>query len=272
MGVCRSGLVSAGQDEPAPKRIEMVKCTQCGQENEDTAPRCACGSELPRANGATSATPTTEVRSERGLRLKKVVFALWALAFVPLFPFARLVLNGSHIQRSSIGAAVFCASGIVALWAFGRDRRSVLFAWRVAFLAWATLFLPPLLTAVEGIATEGWPRGKHNQVVADLLILVFVLTIPAFVTSLCALLKTYRVTGGVALLTGLAYLVNGVLLIRATAPSKGWWFDLGSALNIVLTGAKMGSYLSIPIGVVFILGAVMVFRAARSEPLAASPR
>jgi hypothetical protein len=127
------------------------------------------------------------------------------------------------------------------------------------------IVLPVQLTAVEGVAAEGWPRGEHNKVVAELLILVFVLTLPAFLTSLLGLLRTYRLASGVALLTGLAYLVNGVLLVRATAPSKGWWFDLGSVLNIILTGAKMGSYLSIPVGLGFIVGAAMVFRAARAE-------
>lgn len=218
----------------------------------------------------TPAADAGSPRSEQGFHLRKAAFVLWAFAFVPLYPFIRLISNAPPIQRSVIGALVFGASAVAALWFLGRELRPVLRNWRVAFLAWAMVVLPVQLTAVEGIASEGWPKGEHNKVVAELLILVLVLTVPAFLTSLLGLLRTYRLASGVALLTGFAYLVNGVLLVRATAPSKGWWFDLGSVLNIILTGAKMGSYLSIPVGVVFIIGAVMVFRATRPEAASAA--
>lgn len=216
-------------------------------------------------------TPASSAKDERTLRLRALAFVVWAVAFVPLFVVLRSWLSPlTPIQRSLIGAGVFCASAVAALWFLGRERRATLRAWQLAFLLWAVLFLPVLLSAAEGIASEGWPRGRHNEVVGKLLILDFTLTVPALVTSVCALIKSYRVTSAVALATGLTYLVNGVLLIRATAPSKGWWFDLGSPLNIILTGAKMGSYLSIPVGIAFVMGAVMIFRSVRAEPLTAS--
>jgi len=250
----------------------MLKCSQCGHENEDSTLRCVCGNELQQAAATSlspsSSTATTVSKAGRGLLWRKILFVVWALSFIPFFPYVHLRWNGPPIQRSALAAALFFASTLAAEWALGREKRRALVAWRFVFVSWATLFLPVLLIATEGIASEGWPQGKHNKVVAELLTLDFVLTLPAFLLSILAVIRSYRAVSAVALATGLAYLVNGVLLVRATEASKGFWFDLGSVLNIVLTGAKMGSYASIPAGLVFIAGAILIFRATRAVPAA----
>lgn len=248
----------------------MLKCSQCGHENEDSTVRCVCGNELQQVESASLArSPSTAASSSKAGRaplLTKVAFVVWALAFIPLFPYVHLRWNGPPIQRSALAAALFFASALIVEWALGREKRRALLVWRFVFVSWATLFLPVLLIATEGIASEGWPQGRHNKVVGELLTLDFILTVPAFILAILAVIRSYRVLSALALATGLAYLVNGVLLVRATQGSKGFWFDLGSVLNIILTGAKMGSYASIPVGLVFIAGAVLIFRATRAAP------
>ena len=98
-----------------------------------------------------------------------------------------------------------------------------------------------------------------------MLISVLILTVPAFLASLCALVRTYRLASALSLVTGLAYLVNGVLLIRETAPAKGLRLRFQSVLDLILFGAQMGSYLSIPMGIALTVGGIMTFRAARAR-------
>jgi len=207
---------------------------------------------------------------EPNLRLRKIVFVLWAIAFVPLFAALRSVLSVSPIWRSLIGTAVFSVPAAAALWFLGREKHRTLRVWRIVFVVWALLLLPLLLTLAEGLAAEGWPRGKFNKSIAHLLILILILTVPAFLTSLCALVRTYRLASALALVTGLAYLVNGVLLIRATAPAQGLRLRFQNVLDLILFGSQMGSYLSIPIGIVLIVGGTMTFRAAGAARATAS--
>jgi hypothetical protein len=246
------------------------KCVQCGRDNEDSAPRCVCGSDLPAAVAiAPTSTTTTEpappapsAAGERDLRLRKLLFVVWAMAYVPLFPALRSLLKVLPVYRNLIGAGVFAASAVAAWWFLGREKRLVLRIWRIVFVVWALLLLPLLLTVAEGLAAEGWPRGRFNRQIAHLLVLVLILTVPAFLTGLCALLRTYRLASALALATGLAYLVNGYLLIRATAPAKGLRLRFQDVLDVVLFGAQMGTYLSIPIGMALVVGGIMTFRAA----------
>jgi ACR3 family arsenite efflux pump ArsB len=154
---------------------------------------------------------------------------------------------------------------VAALWFLGRERQRTLSVWRIVFVVWALLLLPLLISVADGLATEGWPRGRFNKAIARLLILILITTIPAFLTSLCALTRTYRLASALALVTGLAYLVNGVLLIRATAPAKGLRLRFESVLDLILFGAQMASYLSIPVGVALTVGGIMTFRAARAR-------
>jgi hypothetical protein len=225
--------------------------------------------DIENAMAPTAVTePALQVPSpigERSLRLRKILFVLWALAFVPLFAALRSHLNTSPGLRSLIGTAVFSAPAVAALWFLGREKHRTLRVWRIVFVVWALLLLPLLLSVADGLAAEGWPRGRFNKAIARLLISILILTVPAFLTSLCALVRTYRLASALALVTGLAYLVNGVLLIRATAPAKGLRLRFESVLDLILFGAQMGSYLSIPIGVALIVGGIMTFRAARAR-------
>ncbi|MBN2577246.1 MAG: hypothetical protein JXP73_21975 [Deltaproteobacteria bacterium] len=189
---------------------------------------------------------------------------VWAIAFVPLYAALRSLLPMPPVYRGLIGTGVFCVPAVAALWFLGRENRRALRVWRIFFVVWTILLLPLLLALAEGLAAEGWPKGRHNRPIAHILILILILTVPAFLTGLCALIRTYRLASALALATGLAYLVNGVLLIRATAPAKGLRLRFEDVLDLVLLGAQLGSYLSIPIGIALVVGGIMVFRAARS--------
>jgi hypothetical protein len=197
------------------------------------------------------------------LRLRKIVFVLWALAFVPVFAALRTVLAAPPVWRSLIGTAVFSAPAVAALWFLGREKHRTLRVWRIVFVVWALLLLPLLLSVADGLAAEGWPRGRFNKSIARLLISILILTVPAFLASLGALVRTYRLASALALVTGLGYLVNAVLLIRATAPAKGLRLRFESVLDLILLGAQLGSYLSIPMGIALTVGGIMTFRAVR---------
>jgi hypothetical protein len=251
-----------------------TKCIQCGRDNDDSALLCVCGAELGAGADsapapATGPTGKAEIPAdEPGFRLRKAVFLLWGIAFVPGFALARSLLHVGPVYRNLIGTAIFAASAAAAFWLLGREKRLALRVWRIVFVVWALLVLPLLLNVAQGVAEEGWPSGRFNRQVARILVLILVLTIPAFLTGLAALIRTYRVASGLALVTGPAYLVDGVLLIRATAPAHGLRLRFQNVLDIVLFGAQMGSYLSIPIGIALIVGGILIFRATRARATA----
>jgi len=245
------------------------KCSQCGRDNDDSSLRCVCGSDLPaEAAGAPAAmTPTKPVAPApspadvRSLVLRKIVFVVWAIGFLPLFTALRSHLHMPPSYRCLLGAGVFCAPAVAALWLLGREKHPTLRVWRVLFVVWMMLLIPVLLAIVDGVAEQGWPRGRMNRSIARLLIYILTLTVPAFLTGLGALLRTYRVAGVLALTTGLASIVSGVLLLRATWPYKTP-LRLVEVLDVVLFGSKMDSYLSIPVGMVLIVGGIMTLRTA----------
>ena len=123
---------------------------------------------------------------ESSLLLQKILFGLWALAFVPLFAALRTVLTAPPVWRSLIGTAVFSAPAVAALWFLGREKHRTLRVWRIVFVVWALLLLPLLISVADGLAAEGWPRGRFNKAIARMLISVLILTVPAFLASLCA--------------------------------------------------------------------------------------
>jgi hypothetical protein len=170
----------------------------------------------------------------------------------------------SPVWRGLIGTAVFAIPAVAALWFLGREKQRTLRIWRIVFVSWVLLLLPLILTVAEGLAAEGWPRGKFNKTIAHLLILIIILTVPAFLTGLCALVRTYRLAGALALVTGLAYVVNGILLLRATAPGRphGLRLRFESVLDLILFGSQIASYLSIPMGIALTVGGIMTLRAA----------
>jgi len=201
---------------------------------------------------------------EQSLLVRKIAFALGTVAFVPLFAAIRSFPNVLPIYRSLIGTGVFCALAVAALWFLGREKQLALRAWRLFFVLWATLLLPLLLTVASGLAAEGWPSGKLNRPIARLVILGLALAVPAFLTGVGALVRAYRSTSVLAVVTGLLYLFNGALLIQATSPAKGLRLQFKSVLDVLVFGCQIGSYLSVPIGVVLMVGGIMTLRRARS--------
>jgi hypothetical protein len=243
------------------------KCIRCGQDNDDRALRCVCGSELP---AITTAVPAPA--SASSLLWARIGFAIWTIGFVPLYGWLCLVFKYHAVHRSLIGTAVYLVSAVLALLVLGRDPRRTLLAWRIGFVAWALLLLPLLLNVAQGLAQEGWPRGRFNRQVAHLLILVLIFSVPAFLTSLCALVRTYRVAGVLAYVTGLAYLWNGELLLRATAPAKGWVLRFEDVLDVVLFGSQVATHVSKPVGIVLIIGGLLTLRAVQTRTPAAIQR
>lgn len=237
------------------------RCIRCGQDNDDQALRCRCGNDLPAA-------VTTAATGAASLLWAKIVFAIWTLGFVPLYGALCLAFKFHPVHRSLIGTGVYVVSVVLALLLLGRDPRRTLLGWRIGFAAWAVLLLPLLLNVAQGLAEEGWPRGRFNRQVAHLLILILVFAVPALLTGLCALVRTYRLAGVLAYLTGLAYLWNGELLLRATAPARGWVLRFEDVLDVVLFGSQVATHVSKPVGIVLIIGGLLTLRAvqARSAP------
>ena len=93
--------------------------------------------------------------------------------------------------------------------------------------------------------------------IRDCVVHKHTLSLPAFLTAVCALLRTYRLASVLALVAGLVSVVDGYYLIRATAPSKGWSFNLVDILDIVLFGTKVASRIAIPIGIALIVGGIL---------------
>lgn len=252
------------------------KCIHCGQDNDDSRLQCVCGRDLQEAAAIESVIKATtesvsRVRSPtdgRRLVVRKILFVLWAIAFVPLFALLRSRLQVSPLQRSLIGTGVFFLPAVAALWFLGREKQRTLRAWRIFFLAWALLLSPLLLDIVYGIAEQGWPTGRYNRPIARVLLLVLMVTIPAFLTCFCGLLRTYRVAGMLALVTGLTSLGTSVFLFQATKPIKIWPHHFADVLDIIGFGAKLVTYLAIPIGIAFVIGGIMTFRAARRRAVA----
>jgi len=244
------------------------KCPHCGQDNDDSSLRCACGSELGEAAVAPAAAPSPGPASEtasatrgRNLVLRKIAFAVWALAFVPLVAALRSLLPVPALHRSLVGTGVFAVSAVAALWFLGREPHRILRVWRIFFVSWAVLLTPLLLTIADGIAKEGWPQGRFNRPIAHLLILVLTITIPAFLTGICAALRTYRWAGALALATGLATLGTSIFLFRATAPIRLSRLGFVDILDLVAIGSKLLTYFVLPIGVALVVGGIMTLEA-----------
>ncbi len=205
---------------------------------------------------------------ERNLGLRKIAFVVWAIGFLPLFAALRSLLHVPPLYRSLIGAGLFCASAVAALWLLGREKHPTLRAWRIFFVLRMMLLTPLLLAIADGIAEEGWPRGRFNRVIAKVLLMIITMAVPTFLTGLCALIRTYRLAGVLALVAGLLSLVDGVLLLRASWRFSIFSLRLSTVLDIVGFGSKLESYLALPIGIALIVGGIMTLRAAGSRALA----
>jgi hypothetical protein len=216
-------------------------------------------STMTATNPELQSAPPTEGRS---LALGKIGFTVWAIGFVPLFVVLRSRLHVAPLSRSLICAGLFGATAVAALWLLGRERQPTLRAWRIFFVVRAVSVLPLLLTVVDGVAEEGWPRGRFNRVIANALSMVITIAVPAFLTGLGALIRTYRVAGLLALVAGLTSLVDGVLLLRASWRFSIFTLQLSNVLGIVAFGSKLESYLALPTGLALIVGGIMTLRAA----------
>jgi hypothetical protein len=214
--------------------------------------------EVPGSALAETTVPTRE----RSLVLRRSVFAVWAIGFLPLFAALRSHLHVPPLYRILIGTGVFCAPAVAALWLLGRDKQRTLRAWRTFLAVRVMLLIPLILTVVDGIADEGWPRGRFNRGIAKVLLMVITMAVPTFLAGVSALIRTYRVAGVLALVAGLSSIVDGVLLLRAS-----WRFSmatqrLSSILDILGFTSKVESYLAIPMGIALVVGGVVIFRAA----------
>jgi hypothetical protein len=199
---------------------------------------------------------------EAGLVWRKLGLVVWAIGFVPLFAALRGHLHLAPVYRCLIGTGILGATAVAAFWFLGRETRARLRAWRIFFVVRLMLLGPMMFTIVDGLAEQGWPTGKFNRPVVHVLLVAITMIVPTFLSALCALIRTYRLAGVLALVAGLASIVDGVLLLRAS-----WRFSmrsqsLTSILNILGFTSKLESFLAIPMGIALVVGGIVVWRAA----------
>lgn len=216
-------------------------------------------------------TSTPRPADERRLVLRKILFVAWALALMPLVAALHSFLDVRPLYRSLVGTGVFAVSAVAALWFLGREKHATLRAWRVFFVAWTILVTPLLVTIAHGVAKEGWPSGRFNRPIAHVLTLILTLSIPAFLTGLCALVRSYRIAGVLAIVAGLASIVSGAFLFRATAPIKLLPRAFQDVLDVIAFGAKVETYLAIPVGIALIVGGLMTLRVVLTRPVPSNP-
>lgn len=239
----------------------MAKCIQCGHDNDDSALQCVCGQALPDA--APVALPVVSPPPAGNSYLwGRIAFAVWALGFTPLFIAVRARVAEGALARCLIGAGAFWIVGLLALLLLGRDKRPGLNIWRIVFTVLSLLPVPLLLSIVDGIAAQGWPSGRMNRIAAQLLTLVLTVTLPALVAGLCSLVRVHLVAGVLAVVAGGNYIYSGWKLFQATSPVTNLRRPLTDVLNIVVVGARLLSFIAIPVGIVLIVGGALTFRAA----------
>jgi hypothetical protein len=239
-------------------------------ENDDASLRCRCGQDLPALSAATSGSPLVDPGPAPGRRiLPRVAVALWWLGFLPLAFLLHAHLPKVPLWRTLIGVGIFSIPVLLALGILRRDPGRAARVWRFVLVGWALLLFPLFFTIIDGIAQEGWPRGRFNRVIAHMLTVLLGLLIPVFLTGLCALVQGYRAASGLALAAGLNHLILGIYLLRAAAPIKDLLRPQQNRLDIIAVGAKLLSYLTLPVGVLLVIGAILLFRAVR-RPRAAT--
>ena len=248
------------------------KCTTCGQDNDETSLRCACGNELPVDAAASAPTlepspPSVPLKAARGFGLRNLGFLLWAFAFFPLLLALRSHLPTPQLYRCLIGLGGFFVPAGLAFFLLGKEQRRMVFVWRIVFVVWLALLFPLLFTVVDGIAGEGWPQGRFNRALAHMLILIFIMIIPTFLAGLAALIRAVRVAAVFALLSGVAYLATSPFLFRAAKPIKDLLRPLVTVVDVIAVWSKILSYVCIPVGVGLIVGGILTLRAARSRNL-----
>jgi hypothetical protein len=218
----------------------------------------------PITESETTAATSTPPGAGRALLLRRVVFVLVLLGLATLFVVLRSHLPSDARARTGIGTGLLAAVGAAAFFLFGKETRRKLQGWRLFFAGWGLLLVPLLITIALGLAQEGWPTGKFNKPVARLLTWVFIATIPTFLTALAALIRTYRLTAVLAMLSGLAWLACSRSLFIETTPIKlRAMLPLDSILHIIGFLAKLAAFASIPVGIALFVGGFSTWRAAR---------
>lgn len=218
----------------------------------------------PESVSDPNAPTPTRSRTDKGLLLRRVVFVVGLLGLGTLFVVLREHLPQDPRVRTGIGTGLLAAAGASAFFLFGRESRRMLGAWRLFFAGWGLLLVPLLITIALGLAEQGWPTGRFNKPVARLLTWIFVATIPAFLTGLAALMRTYRLTGVLAMLSGLASLACSWWLFKETTPIKlKVMLPLDTVLHIIGFLSKLVAFSSIPVGLALVVGGFLTLRAAR---------
>jgi hypothetical protein len=213
-------------------------------------------------NAATPTPPSTG----KALFLRKLAFVIVLLGLAALFVVLRSHLPSDARARTGIGTGLLAAAGASAFFLFGRESQRTLRGWRLFMSGWGLLLVPLLITIALGLAEEGWPTGKYNKPVARLLTWILIATIPAFLTALAALTRTYRLAAVLAMLSGLASLACTRWLFLETTPIKlRAMLPLDSILHIIGFLSKLAAFTAIPVGVALLVGGFSTWRAARRE-------
>lgn len=247
----------------------MKKCIHCGQENDDAAVLCACGQDLtqeiapaPAAATGAASVPAAAPGKEPRLILRKILFVIGTLALVAVYAVFRHRLKTFPLHSSLVVTGVWCAAAVAGLWFLGREKRPMLRAWRIVFLVRAIYVFPLILNIVDGLMEFGWPSGRFNRPIGKILSLIIPLAASAFLTGLVTLIRSYRVAGVLAFLSGIASIVLGVYLIPATRSLRHLSITLGDVLNNIMFQTKYEIYVAFPMGIVFIVGGILLFGAA----------
>lgn len=204
-----------------------------------------------------SQAPTSPSSPRRPrLLVRRLAFAVGLLGLLALFAVLRPF---EPRTRTLVGAGLIAAGGVVGFLGFGKEPRLGLKAWRSFFAAWAFLLSPLLLNIAVGLAKEGWPSGKFNRPVARLLTWILIATVPAFLTGLLAVLRTYRLAAGLAVSSGLAALVCSRWLLIETTPIKlKAMLPLDNVLHIIGFLSKLVAFASIPVGIALTVGGLLI--------------
>jgi hypothetical protein len=209
-------------------------------------------------------SPTSAPAKEPRLILRKILFAFGTIALVALYGLFRHRLKTDPLYSSLVVTGVWGATAVAGLWFLGREKQPMVRAWRIAFLVIAASLLPVILNITDGIVEHGWPSGRSGKPIARVLKLLIPLAASAFLTGLVAHLRTYRPAAVLAILTGITSLVLGPYLIPATKSFIHLSITLGEVLNNTMFVAKLETYAAIPLGVAFIVGGILTWRAAVS--------
>jgi hypothetical protein len=251
----------------------VKKCIHCGNENDDASVLCVCGQELsqdtaptPTApTGAEANAPAVEPQKEPRLILRKVLFLVGTLALMTVYCLFRYKLKTYPLYSSLAVTGLWCATAVAGLWFLGREKRPLLLGWRIAFLVIAAYFLPLILNISDGLMEFGWPgNDRMNRPISRILRLLIPLAASGFLTGLIMQIRSYRIAGVLAFLSGITSIVLGVFMIPATKSLMRLSITLGEVLNNIMFQAKYETYAAFPLGVAFVVGGILIFWAARS--------